>query len=112
MGRPLLGRSELRQPVEIYLSATERDQVSRQAAAAGLPLSGFIRRAALRQQVHSVPVPNVQKWEELARLAANLNQLAAAANRGMVAGADAAEFEQLRQLVQQLRLALIGGSGS
>lgn len=109
MGRPLLGRTELRQALEVYFSAAEREQVSRQAAAAGLSLSAFVRRAALRQQVHSVPVPNVQKWEELARLAANLNQLAAAANRGMVAGTDAEEFDLLRQHVQQLRLALIGG---
>ena len=45
---------------------------------------------------------------ELGRLAANLNQLQRAINRGQAEGVPAALVEELRQLLHEVRQALVG----
>ena len=66
-----------------------------------------------RRRLPSPPVPaiNLDQYAELARLAANLNQLARAANEGRPVTVDAALLQRLAGEVGRLRLALIGAGG-
>ena len=82
MARPLLSLDSLRKPLEIYLAENEREAIEEKAHVAGLALSSFIRKAALAQKVATLPQPNAAKWQQLARLSANVNQIARAANAG------------------------------
>ena len=63
----------------------------------------YLRRAALNRLPPQVPPINREAWVALARTAANLNQLARHANEQGAADAD-----DVRAIVQQLRAALIG----
>jgi hypothetical protein len=98
----------LRQPLKIFLSGEERKAVAAKASGTGLALSAFIRRAALGMKVSSIPQPNAEKWQELARLSANLNQLTKAANGGAGIQVDSALLYEVAVLVRGLRLDLIG----
>ena len=108
MARPLIESSALRKPLEIYLADAERQSIQTKATTAGLPLSGFVRKAALGHPVATLPQPNAEKWQELARLSANLNQLAKAANGGDRVAVDSGLLYEVAVLVRGLRLDLIG----
>lgn len=108
MARPLLESSALRKPLEVYLADAERRTIQTKASAAGLPLSGFVRKAALGHPVATLPQPNAEKWQELARLSANVNQLAKAANSGDRVVVDAGLLYEVAVLIRSLRLDLIG----
>lgn len=68
----------------------------------------WLRMAALSQLPPSVPAINSQAWGELARLAANFNQAQAAKNRGSLQDHDPAVFDELKRMLADLRLQLIG----
>lgn len=108
MGRPLMRECELRQRIDVYLAADERDEITRRAAEARLPVSAFIRRAAMGQRVRTVPTGNATRWASLSRLSANLNQIARHLNSGRVDGIDAGTVEALLGEVRALRLELMG----
>lgn len=74
-GRQPLGAGKRRR-VEVWLDPCEEMQIAAAATAAGMPRGRFIRRAALGRRIEAAPpVTNLRAWSELARLAANLNQL-------------------------------------
>lgn len=109
------GRPPADQPrhnrLTVRLTALEWSTIVAQAD--GAPLADHLRRAALgRRAVGLVRVPavNADAWVELARGAANLNQLAHAANAGFVVPAHdlIPVLEKLRDDVQALRRLLIG----
>lgn len=108
MSRPLLPPNAVRKPVEFYLAENERETIEAKAREAGLPLSSFVRKAALGQKVATVPQPNAAKWEQLARLSANVNQIARAANAGTVVSVDGELLREVATLVRHLRLNLVG----
>ena len=105
------GERAKRQPGEGRVSAGEWAGVQARAAERGLRPAAFVREVALRRRVSSVPpVANLAAWAETARLAANLNQLAAHANGGRLVGADelAPVLDALRMEVGEMRRALLG----
>lgn len=108
MARPLLPLAALRKSLEIYLAEDERAAIEDKARGAGLALSSFVRKAALGQKVATLPQPNAAKWEQLARLSANMNQVAKAANAGASVSVDSGLLRELADLVRRLRLDLIG----
>lgn len=108
MGRPLVRECELRTRIDVYLAADERTEITRRAAEAHLPVSAFIRRAAMGQRVSTVPAGNATRWASLARLSANLNQIARHLNCGRVGGIDAGTVETLLGEVRALRIELMG----
>ena len=63
----------------------------------------WLRMAALDKLPPTVPAINAQAWAELARAAANLNQIARALNQG-----EKVERGGLRDQLNQFRAALIG----
>ena len=112
MARPLLTNAELRDRIDLYLNCSERAAIAAKAHDAGLPLSAFIRRAALRQKVESPPVASIERWRELARTTANLNQITHAINDGRATGIDLVVLNELTEQVRQLRLELLGSHGA
>lgn len=63
----------------------------------------YMRLAAFDRLPHTIPAVNVTAWTELARAAANLNQIAKSLNAG-----DAADAAQIRSELADFRRALIG----
>ena len=110
MARPLLREWELRERFDIYLTPLERGAVAERAKQAGMPLSAFIRKAALGQKVSALPAINAEQWGRLAGLGSNLNQLAHHANAGAIEGVDPVMLDELAEAVRQIRLTLMGGS--
>lgn len=77
----------------------------------GIPLSELLRQTALARAVTPRTPPNpiaADQWVELGRLAANLNQLQRAINRGQADGVPAELVEDLRRLLHDVRQALVG----
>ena len=109
MSRPLLKSSELRARVDCYFSPAERVQLNKIAGYAGLGLSSFIRKCALSKPINILPTINAERWGELARTTANLNQLLHHINEGRVHGVDTLLLTKLLAQVQALRQQLIGG---
>ncbi len=74
----------------------------------------------LREAAHGRPRPPrhqpdpiaSDQWVELGRLAANLNQLQRAINRGQTEGVPVALVEELRRLLHDVRQALVGKAGA
>lgn len=110
MPRPMLKFSELRTRVDCYFSPAERDQLQSKASLAGLGLSSFIREASLGKSIKVLPTVNAERWGELARTTANLNQLVHHINEGSLHGVDVSLLINLLEEVQALRRELIGAT--
>lgn len=112
MPRPLKPSRELRQRFDLYLDEREVDQIRANAQAARLPMSTFLRRVALRQQIAAPPsAGSVDRWREIAPLASNLNQIARACNAGLVPEGIYPVVTELAEQVRLLRLELLGLQG-
>ena len=70
----------------------------------------WLREAALTRRLPSPPVPaiNREQYAELARLAANLNQLSKKANEGQAVTISDALLKLTIEETKRLRLALLG----
>jgi hypothetical protein len=71
--------------LEVKVTADERESIEVMAAACGLSLSEFVRRAALRQKISpvaKVPEANLAIYPALGRIGGNLNQIAAQLHAG------------------------------
>jgi len=108
MTRPLNPSSKLRNRFDLYLDEGEADQIRTNAHAARLPMSTFVRRVALRQQIElAPPAENLSRWRELAPLTNNLNQIARACNAGLVPEGIYPAVIELAEQVRLLRLELL-----
>ena len=87
----------------VRLTADDHQEITSRARAAGLSVSDFLRRAGLGLTV-SAPVPelNVSAWRELARSAANINQLAYHLNESRIHGRYGMDADQLRQELRRM----------
>ena len=111
MPRPLKASRELRQRFDLYLDEGEIDQIRCDADAARLPMSTYLRRVALRQKIELPPAAaNLDRWRELAPMAANLNQIARACNAGLVPEGIYPVVTELAEQVRLLRLELLGAT--
>ena len=109
MPRPLKFSSQLRQRFDLYLDIAEVEKIRANAQAARLPMSTFVRRVALRQQIElPPPAGNLAHWRELAPLASNLNQIARACNSGLLPDGIDLAVSALAEQVRLLRLELLG----
>ena len=112
MGNKLLAPCDLRRKFDLYLTAAERHQLEIKANAARLPMSIFLRRVALAKKLTQPPSEIARaQYADLARVGANLNQIAAAINSGRANGIDVEVINDLAQQVQLLRMQLIGATG-
>ncbi len=99
--------------IGVRVSPSEYAALRDKSAQMGVTPAQWLRQAALSRRLPSPPVPAINRsvYADLARLSANLNQLAWHANRGESVHVDADLLRQLAFEVRQLRLALIGAGG-
>lgn len=111
MPRPLKSSRDLRRRFDLYLDVAEVEQIRANAQAARLPMSTFVRRVALRQQIELPPsAGNLARWQELVPLASNLNQIARACNAGLMPEGIYPAVNELAEQVRLLRLELLGAA--
>jgi len=70
----------------------------------------WLRCAALDKLPPVVPEPNIKKWQELGKVAGNLNQIAHKLNKK--SGIDESEFNYIHHIINEFRAALIGVSSN
>ena len=114
-GRPRKAAEERRtERVALYLTLAERAELERRTPLTGWrDVRAYVRRAIMAQRSPRATVPqlNVQAWGELARTAANLNQVTRHLNEGeqldaATAAGLAVVLEGLGGEVRALRLGL------
>ena len=113
-GRPKGDPSAVRaSTIGVRVSAEEYAALRAKADQMGMTPAQWLREAALSRRPPSPPVPpiNREQYAELARLAANLNQLTRLANEGRPVTVADALLQRLAGEVGRLRLALIGAGG-
>lgn len=113
-GRPKGDPSAVRaSTIGVRVSAEEYAALRAKAEQMGMTPAQWLREAALSRRLPSPPVPpiNREQYAELARLAANLNQLAHGANIGQNVAVNDALLQRLAGEVSRLRLALLGVGG-
>lgn len=113
-GRPRGNPADVRgTTIGVRVSPAEEEALKAKAEKMGMTPAQWLREAALSRRLPSPPVPpiNREQYAELARLAANLNQLTRLANEGRPVTVDDALLQRLAGEVGRLRLALIGVDG-
>lgn len=113
-GRPKGDPSAVRvSTIGVRVSVDEYAALKAKAEEIGMTPAQWLREAALSRRLPSPPVPpiNREQYAELARLSANLNQLAKLANSGQPVTVADALLQRLADEVGRLRLALIGAGG-
>ena len=112
-GRPRGAPDALRTAtIGVRVSAAEYSALRIKAEVMAMTPAQWLREAALTRRLPSPPVSTVnrEQYAELARLAANLNQLARLANEGERVTVATALLAKLQSEVSRLRLELIGAS--
>lgn len=106
-GDPLAVRAST---IGVRVSAEEYAALRAKAEQMGMTPAQWLRQAALSRRLPSPPVPpiNREQYAQLARLAANLNQLTRLANEGRPVIVSDALLQQTADELKRLRLALIG----
>ena len=105
-GRKRKTDKEIRKP-PIGCRLTDDELVRLISSAGGMPHGEWMRLAAFgRGLPRQIPEFNKQVWVEMARVGANLNQL----TRHLNEGGDLADLHALREVLQEFRLYLIGGT--
>ena len=99
--------------IGVRVSPSEYAALKDKAAQMNVTPAQWLRQAALSRRLPAPPVPAINRaaYAELARLSANLNQLARHANRGEGVHVNADLLRRMGVEVRQLRLALIGAGG-
>jgi hypothetical protein len=96
--------------IGVRVSLAEFETLREKSAKMGMTPAQFLRETALTRRLPAPPVPaiNVEQYAELARLAANFNQLSRHANNGRVIHMDNELLKTALVEVQRLRQALLG----
>jgi hypothetical protein len=99
-----------RATIGVRVSASEYVALKSKAAHMHMTPARWLREAALARRLPSPPVAaiNREQYAELARLAANLNQLAHLANEGKPVTVASGLLERVAAETRRLRLALLG----
>ena len=99
--------------IGVRVSPSEYVALKVKAEALSVTPAQWLRQAALSRRLPSPPVPaiNREEYANLARLAANLNQLAKAANEGRNVVVNDGLMQRLTAEVKRLRLSLLGAGG-
>jgi hypothetical protein len=114
-GRPRRDPTSVRSAtIGVRVSASEYARLRAKAAQMQITPAQWLREAALTRRLPSPPVAaiNREQYAELARLAANLNQLARLANEGTRVRVPDALLAKTTLEVKRLRLALLGIGGA
>jgi hypothetical protein len=113
-GRPKRDPAAVRTAtIGVRVSASEYATLRVKAQQMHMTPAQWLREAALTRRLPSPPVAavNREQYAELARLAANLNQLARLANKGGLVTVSDGLLASVASETRRLRLALIGLGG-
>jgi len=106
---PLAAEDKREHTVSVRLNIAELAQLDKQRESVQLQRGEYLRAAALHKLPPTIPALNREAWSELARTAANLNQIARRLNEGgMVGEGLRSELAECARLVRSLRSSLIG----
>lgn len=96
--------------IGVRVSPAEYDALRAKAEQMSMTPAQWLRDAALTRRLPTPPVPavNREQYAELARLAANLNQLNRKANQGQAVTVPDDLLTQMIEETKRLRLALLG----
>jgi hypothetical protein len=108
-GRSVLAQDKIRQRLDIYLTPEERAAAKEKADQARMPLAVYCRAAILGHKLKTLAPIRAEAYTELARVAANLNQLAKSANQGRIVDVSGDLIIALYEQVQALRRELLTG---
>lgn len=72
----------------------------------------WLRCAALDKLPPIIPEPNIKKWQDLAKAASNLNQIAHWLNINKQAILNEQQINRIRQTITEFRAALIGATNN
>ena len=114
MARPKLSNENKRSAtLHVRFSNLEYQALRSKSESVGLLPSQYLRHAALSKRMPPPPptLVNIEKYRELARLSANLNQLAHHANAGGQVHVNDRLLEETIRHVNSLRLTLLGEQG-
>lgn len=100
---PLDAADKRRHSVSVRLNDAELARLDALRETVRMQRGEYLRAAALHRLPPSIPAVNRRAWAELARTAANLNQLAHRLNAG-----EALALAEVRAAVEELRRRLIG----
>lgn len=100
---PLDAADKRRHSVSVRLNDAELARLDALRETVRMQRGEYLRAAALHRLPPSIPAVNRRAWAELARTAANLNQLAHRLNAG-----EAPALAEVRAAVEELRRRLIG----
>ena len=112
-GRPRGAPDALRTAtIGVRVCAVEYAALRLKAEAMAMPPAQWLREAALTRRLPSPPVSTInrEQYAELARLAANLNQLTRLANEGERVTVATGLLIRLKTEVSRLRMELIGAA--
>lgn len=94
--------------VTARFNGAELAELDRRRDTVGMQRGEYLRAAALGQLPTSIPALNIQAWQELARVGANLNQAQHAINEGRATALPLDVLNELRASLAEVRAALIG----
>jgi hypothetical protein len=103
VGRKRLPADQLRS-VSVACKLTEAETATVDEKRGGMGRGEWLRVSAFKNAPRPIPEFNREVWADLSRIGGNLNQLSKHLNQG-----GAAEVEQVRSLLDELRLSLITG---
>lgn len=110
-GRPKIDPAAVRvSTIGVRVSPSEFQILREKAEKLSMTPGQFLRETALTRRLPSPPVPaiNREQYAELARLAANLNQLSRKANEGKAVTVPDAMLKLMIEETKRLRLSLLG----
>lgn len=111
-GRPQLDSQAVRNSfIRIRVSAAELATIQEKANEMHMPVSSWLRHAALSRQLplRPVPVVNREAYAELGKIGNNINQLVRLAHQGLAPLATG-PLEELEALLRKIKLALLGAN--
>lgn len=109
-GRPKLDMQTVRHSVlRLRVNATELAAIQEKANEMHMPVSRWLRHAALSRQLPARPVPAVNRdaYAALGKIGTNINQLTRLAHQGQAPLATA-PLEELEALLRKTKLTLLG----
>ena len=114
-GRPRGAAADIRTAtIGVRVSASEYAALRHKADLIAMSPAQWLREAALTRRLPPAPVAaiNREQYAELARLAANLNQLTRLANEGDRVTVSTALLDRIKTELSRLRLELLGATAA
>jgi hypothetical protein len=110
-GRPQLDESERRSDrINVPVNSDEKPAIRDKAATYNMTGAFFLRELGLGHRMRRpLPAINLRAYQQLGRLGADLNRVVGLINQGQTVGISREFAEQLYDLLQSTRRALLGG---